>query len=556
MPIKPPETHSADPVHREAVKPFFDAEYYLAANPDVRASGIDPLDHFLLWGWREGRNPSKTFDSAFYLSRYPDIASAGINPLQHYAWNGKAEGRQTRRALDAVRRTLEGSLAPRDAAPHWAEGADHSPTIAPSVLATALSRAPGREGLVLSVSHDDYVTNFGGIQNLIAQEQRDFELEGWSYLHASPASPLPMLAEPVSASTFRLCLRLNGEMVGAVLLQDLAKALATLRDERRLELVLHHLMGHAPELVIQLAEAAGVRPTVWLHDFFTICPNYVLMRNGVTFCGGPQADSAACTICVWGPDRLNHLPRVHGFFEATRPQILAPSRSALDLWLRKGRLPHAAAEILPLARLAMAEVDTEHAQPARAGEALRVCHVGAPVMHKGWPVFEELAMRLAADTRYGFYQIGIPGDSPLPGCIRGIPIRVSPEQPDAMIEAIAEHRIDVALVWSLWPETFCFVAHEALAGGAYVVGRAAAGNVWPAVAANAPAQGCVVENEPELFRLFESGEILRLVAESTRRRGVLLDRRSTADWLRRGRAPKLRLAGPDMDRREEAPIIA
>lgn len=36
----------------------FDAEWYLAANPDVASKGIDPLQHFQQYGIREGRAPN------------------------------------------------------------------------------------------------------------------------------------------------------------------------------------------------------------------------------------------------------------------------------------------------------------------------------------------------------------------------------------------------------------------------------------------------------------------------------------------------------------------
>ncbi|MGE0046089.1 MAG: glycosyltransferase [Hyphomonadaceae bacterium] len=39
----------------------FDAEYYLAANPDVRRAGIDPALHYVRHGWIEGRSPSPHF---------------------------------------------------------------------------------------------------------------------------------------------------------------------------------------------------------------------------------------------------------------------------------------------------------------------------------------------------------------------------------------------------------------------------------------------------------------------------------------------------------------
>lgn len=40
--------------------PFFDPTYYLKRNPDVAASGMDPLLHYLIHGRREGRLPKAT----------------------------------------------------------------------------------------------------------------------------------------------------------------------------------------------------------------------------------------------------------------------------------------------------------------------------------------------------------------------------------------------------------------------------------------------------------------------------------------------------------------
>ena len=107
-------------------------------------------------------------------------------------------------------------------------------------------------------------------------------------------------------------------------------------------------------------------------------------------------------------------------------------------------------------------------------------------------MFEELALHLADDPRYIFFQLGVPAGPALPENIRNIPVRVDAERRDEMVEAVAEARIDIVVSWSLWPETFCFMAYEALTGGAFVVARAGSGNVWPAVMANAADQGCVL----------------------------------------------------------------
>ncbi|MFJ7315182.1 glycoside hydrolase family 99-like domain-containing protein [Pseudomonas sp. NPDC098747] len=73
--------------------PLFDKEYYLANNDDVRALGVDPLKHFMLHGWREGRDPSGFFSTSKYLSDNPDVAQGRVNPLVHYLRSGQLEGR-------------------------------------------------------------------------------------------------------------------------------------------------------------------------------------------------------------------------------------------------------------------------------------------------------------------------------------------------------------------------------------------------------------------------------------------------------------------------------
>jgi hypothetical protein len=150
---------------------------------------------------------------------------------------------------------------------------------------------------------------------------------------------------------------------------------------------------------------------------------------------------------------------------------------------------------------------------------------------KGWATFEALAMRFAQDARYAFYQFGVAqGAAAIPGHVRHVPVQVSREQPDAMIEALAEHAIDVAVVWSVWPETFCYTAHEALAAGVFVLTHPGAGHVAATVAHHAPDQGLVIEDEAGLQALFADGAIEATIAAARRRRGVLVPEGGTAAW--------------------------
>lgn len=75
---------------------LFDPNYYLLEYPDVRRIDLDPLIHFIKFGWKENRNPSPNFDTSYYFKQYPDVADKNINPLIHYIKYGLKEGRQTK----------------------------------------------------------------------------------------------------------------------------------------------------------------------------------------------------------------------------------------------------------------------------------------------------------------------------------------------------------------------------------------------------------------------------------------------------------------------------
>ncbi len=85
-----------------ALSGLFDEAYYRSCYPDVGASRLTPLAHFVLSGASEGRSPHPLFDTAYYLRRNPDVVSAGINPLVHYREQGAFEGRSPHPLFDVA----------------------------------------------------------------------------------------------------------------------------------------------------------------------------------------------------------------------------------------------------------------------------------------------------------------------------------------------------------------------------------------------------------------------------------------------------------------------
>jgi glycosyltransferase involved in cell wall biosynthesis len=71
--------------------PEFDAQYYLQTYQDVATAGVDPFEHFIFHGYKEGRNPSADFDTKFYIQRYFK-GKTDQNPLLHYLEHRHEDG--------------------------------------------------------------------------------------------------------------------------------------------------------------------------------------------------------------------------------------------------------------------------------------------------------------------------------------------------------------------------------------------------------------------------------------------------------------------------------
>ncbi|MBR0669131.1 hypothetical protein GXW71_32575 [Roseomonas hellenica] len=387
-----------------------------------------------------------------------------------------------------------------------------------------ISRFP----LVVSFSHDDYAANCGGAQNVIHAEQLGFAAEGLGYLHLAPVRTGNRLADPDPSACFSV--RLDGTLMGTAAFGTLLEVCEALgRQSAALASIVHHLSGHAPEQVQALHEAIRTRQMLfWLHDFGTICESPALLRNDIAFCGAPPASSTACMVCVHGAGRPGHVKRLHAFFEAASPCVLAPSELALDFWKRHVGIEVELSGVLPPALL-MPLPTPPIARPTR--KRLRIAHLGARAFHKGWHIFAGLAERFSADGRYEFLQLGMDEALPLTSHVRHVPVRVGPGGQAAMADAVFVEEVDVVVNWSLCFETFSFTTHEAIAGGALVITHPRSGNVWRAIVDNTPRQGHAATDEAALEELFAGDGLRDLLADAHRARHLLVFAGASAEWL-------------------------
>ncbi|HEX7887159.1 MAG TPA: hypothetical protein VF474_14375 [Phenylobacterium sp.] len=496
------------PEQHAAVAAEFDPAFYLALNPDVAASGMAPLEHFIRTGWLEDRDPNARFSVRDYLDANPDVAAANLNPFAHYLVAGRTEGRVARHEL-GFRYDVIARLKPVET------------RIASAVAASARLRAdpPGRlaaalgklRDLHVTLSHDNYAEHSGGLQFCVRREAEQFTARGVDHLHLYPAVIWPAVRAPGEPGP--LGVLLNGRRLGVFAPEAVRDALARSgAGEGARSFAIHSLLGHGADATADILIAAGMREGFfWLHDFASLCVGFHLLRNDVEDCAAPPLESAACGVCAYGPQRARHTEAHRRLFERLAITVVAPSNTTLEFWRAHGDLPAAATVVVPHARLLERGADRR----ASAERPFRLAYLGMPTALKGWPVFRDLARRFEDDARYEFLHLGGAPDPTAPAAFHKVV--VTAERPRAMQETLEALEADAALIWPLCRETFSFTAYEAAAAGAAVLTGPDSGNV--AAFAADPAMGRVLEDETSLAEAFASGDILAL---GRGRRGAVL----------------------------------
>ncbi len=464
------ETDAAD------LAPAMDVAFYAFVSGLDFATPMDAVRHYLSTGWRLGLDPTPDFSTSAYLRHNSDVDQAGIAPFLHYIRAGRAEGRTGTDQAAEVADLLTATPDLETLEKRWLHGQPDLRPLDPSDGAAQLLAAlrAGADRLVIAFTHDDFRTSRGGVQLCVGREAAMAAARGIDYLALIPAIPRPRLA-PDPATTLLYAI-VGDARIGPLSLDAVLRAATSLRTNRRIDLVVHALLGHAPEHVAQLARAVRApKLYAWLHDLTFLCPSFALQRNLVASCDGPPPTSTACRICLFGAERLSHLDRLRALARKVPIHAIAPSAVAAETIRDRSDIAFADLTILPHAIL------TEGAQAPRPPHLRRddgvttIAFAGTPSRLKGYAEFRWLLRHHLNRTDLRFVYLGAPTHRDQRLKTRSV--HVTADQPDAMIDALREEQVDFVLHWANWPETFSFSTMEAIVAGADVLTHPGTGNV-------------------------------------------------------------------------------
>lgn len=237
-----------------------------------------------------------------------------------------------------------------------------------------------------------------------------------------------------------------------------------------IRIYLNHILTIANLAILKsLLKNNSKHVSYFTHDFLSICPSYTLINSAGKYCG-TEVDIQKCSSCqvshkfqrrnsqqfismkTWREDYgeiLNLSDDVFCFSNDSKNHLIKIYPEIKDKIIVK---PHVVKT--PLSKIS-------EGVGFHNNEVIRVAALGAIDYQKGRAILQDLAKKpLFQNKQFKLLLIGYADVPHIKNCqITG---KYNPEQLPNIIEAL---NVDLFVIPSIWPETFCYTAEEIMAMG-------------------------------------------------------------------------------------------
>ncbi|HEX4171996.1 MAG TPA: glycosyltransferase, partial [Acetobacteraceae bacterium] len=247
-------------------------------------------------------------------------------------------------------------------------------------------------------------------------------------------------------------------------LQQLRRLLA---GDHPIGIELHHLAGHHPAIT-ELIGALGVPYEVHVHDYAWLCGRVALVGPKDRYCGEP--DVAGCELCVIQRGNLIHEEISVAALRRRSARLLSESRRVIVPSEDTGtRIRRHFPAVRPVVQPHEDDWRIDDPPAIAPASRCRVCVIGAIGVHKGFQVLLDCALDAAArDLPVEFVVVGHTiNDRAL--LATGRVFVTGPYRADEVVALIKAQHASLALLPSIFPETWCLTLTEAWRAGLRVV---------------------------------------------------------------------------------------
>jgi len=321
---------------------------------------------------------------------------------------------------------------------------------------------------IIAIAHDNYSKNIGGVQTIMNLEKNVLVRAKGNYWSVHPSTPSSYLAKNPILELFH-----NESYIGSFSSEYLGEILKLIEQEsahskQGFRLIIHSLLGHDPESIAKSIQMMRKKECdFYLHDFYTLCPSFKLLRNNLNFCHCPEVTSTSCKMCMFGNIRASHVTRVNSIINQKGVSLIAPSESTRSIWLASSNLKKEV-KVVPHLKL---EPISKH--EGNKNQRPRIAFFGPPNPEKGWKNFLSLH-ELLSDT-FDFYVFA--QSDPSIKDVKFVFLNNSKGAINHTRDLLIDNGIDYAFIYPNWPETYSLVTAEAISAGVFVLTNDHSGNV-------------------------------------------------------------------------------
>ena len=370
---------------------------------------------------------------------------------------------------------------------------------------------------VLSISYGDYSHGVGGTDRVIKAHQEMLNGEQISYLYIYPLRKINNRVK-IPENNFWGCVK-DGIHFGVFTTWDVKSIIYSLaNDKYDLKAVfIHHLKNVDIGELCALLRGVTTPIYFYLHDYMTICPRGGLITSEDKYCGSSFPSKNKCRECMfYGKENAARIEEIKTLFHqiSLNLQFIAPSIAASREWAKS--YPEYANQIIVINHQQPKGAFIDNLNEISDKVPLRIGFVGYQKSLKGWDYWIE-GVKKAVEKKCNieFFQFGSTNDHyPF---IEEICVDFK-RSLTSMTDALREKNIHIAVLWSIWPETYSYTYYEAWAANTYILCNELSGNICDQVIKNG--NGIVLSSPEKIIPLLADEERMRKLVNEFRHKGV------------------------------------
>lgn len=356
-----------------------------------------------------------------------------------------------------------------------------------------------KKKLFLAVTLSNYLIDRTGTPKVVMSHQELANSSGIKYIALFPVGrSSKFISTLFNDSIGVIC---DGEFKGVYSLGSLlTKVNSMLDDDYDLECIfIHHLMGWNLNLIARLLRFYSyARIVVYAHDYYLCCTNYNLLTNKGQLCGASRLGDDQCLGCPYFIESRKQEELIWKILqnELYRSVYAYPSNVVKRMLesFHPELVEHG--EVVPHQQF-IGEFRGNKSRLAH-DHKIKVAYLGKQQFFKGWDCWCRLVD--AFGDKYEFVVFNNE-DTSLPFGMRRVYVEFTPNNPNAMIDALRHENVDIAFLWSQCLETYSYTCMEAYSSNAFIITTPLSGNVADFVSSTK--SGTVLSSEKDLAQLFD-----------------------------------------------------